>query len=200
MQILIRITGMAWRYRTRLTLAYLSFLAAIGFSLSIPYPFDIAAIECRPEGVQHLLMQGHLNGGCKGTLGEILTVESTYRQAIETALGEAAVSLIVEETDQALRCIEVLKSEEKGSVTFFPMDRFSSGRPEESDLDLLVVEREVPSKVKEMARLREAVGSIGVPVDILVCSEQELEDWGHLPGTVLYWALKEGEVLYEAAR
>lgn len=70
----------------------------------------------------------------------------------------------------------------------------------ESDLDLLVVEREVPSKVEEMARLREAMGSIGLPVDILVCSEQELEDWGHLPGTVLYWALKEGEVLYEAAR
>jgi predicted nucleotidyltransferase len=68
-----------------------------------------------------------------------------------------------------------------------------------SDLDLLVVEREVPSKLKEMVRLREAVGSIGLPVDIIVCSEQELEDWGHLPGTVLYWALKEGKVLYEAA-
>ena len=71
---------------------------------------------------------------------------------------------------------------------------------EESDLDLLVIEREVPSKLKEMVRLREAVGSIGLPVDIIVCSEQELADWGHLPGTVLYWALKEGKVLYEAAR
>ena len=70
---------------------------------------------------------------------------------------------------------------------------------EESDLDLLVVERDVPSKLKEMVRLREAVGSIGLSVDILVCSEQELEDWGHLPGTVLYWAVKEGKVLYEAA-
>ena len=96
----------------------------------------IESHEDHPEGVQHLLTQGHLNGGCKGTLGEILTVESTYRQAIETALGEAAVSLIVEETDQALRCIEVLKADEKGAVTFFPMDRFSSGRPEKSDLDL----------------------------------------------------------------
>ena len=71
---------------------------------------------------------------------------------------------------------------------------------DESDVDFLVVERDVPSKVKEMVRLREAVGSIGLPVDIIVCSEQELEDWGHLPGTVLYWALKEGKVLYEAAR
>ena len=78
---------------------------------------------------------------------------------------------------------------------------YAEGRAtEESDLDLLVIEREVPSKLKEMVRLREAVGSIGLPVDIIVCSEQELADWGHLPGTVLYWALKEGKVLYEAAR
>ncbi|MCG8606376.1 hypothetical protein MJD09_15500, partial [bacterium] len=96
----------------------------------------IESYEDHPEGVQHLLLQGHLNGGCKGTLGEILTVESAYRQAIETALGEAAVSLIVDETDQALRCIEVLKSEHKGSVTFFPLDRFSKTVKESPSLDL----------------------------------------------------------------
>ena len=33
---------MAWRYRTRLTIAYLSFFAAIGFSLLIPYLFGEA--------------------------------------------------------------------------------------------------------------------------------------------------------------
>ena len=42
MQILIRITRMAWRYRTRLTIAYLSFFAAIGFSLLVPYLFGEA--------------------------------------------------------------------------------------------------------------------------------------------------------------
>ena len=39
MQTLIRITGMAGRYRTRLVLAYLSFFAAVGFSLLIPHLF-----------------------------------------------------------------------------------------------------------------------------------------------------------------
>ena len=39
MQILIRITRMAWRYRTRLILAYVSFFAAVGLSLAIPYLF-----------------------------------------------------------------------------------------------------------------------------------------------------------------
>ena len=39
MDILVRITRMAYRYRTRLILAYLSFFIAIGFSLLIPYLF-----------------------------------------------------------------------------------------------------------------------------------------------------------------
>ena len=39
MQILIRITRLTWRYRTRLILAYLSFFAAVGFSLLIPQLF-----------------------------------------------------------------------------------------------------------------------------------------------------------------
>jgi len=88
----------------------------------------IESYEDHPEGVQHLLLQGYLNGNCKGTLAEILTVDSKYRRAIETALGEAAVSLIVEETDQALQCIEVLKSSEKGTATFFPLDKFRAYR------------------------------------------------------------------------
>jgi len=83
----------------------------------------LESYEDHPEGVQHLIREGHLNGGYKGTIAEILSVDEAYRQAIETALGEAAVSLVVEQTDQALHCIEVLKSGEKGSVTFFPLDK-----------------------------------------------------------------------------
>ncbi|MFQ5674568.1 MAG: chromosome segregation protein SMC [bacterium] len=88
----------------------------------------IESYEDHPEGVQHLLLSGHLNGGCKGTLADNMTVDSTYRRAIETAMGEAAVSLIVEATDQALECIEILKEHQKGSVTFFPLDKFASSR------------------------------------------------------------------------
>src|SRR2546425_9366661 len=39
MQILLRITKMAWRYRLRLVLAYLSFFAAVGFALLVPRLF-----------------------------------------------------------------------------------------------------------------------------------------------------------------
>jgi ABC-type multidrug transport system fused ATPase/permease subunit len=39
MQILLRITKMAWRYRLRLVLAYISFFAAVGFALLVPRLF-----------------------------------------------------------------------------------------------------------------------------------------------------------------
>jgi ABC-type multidrug transport system fused ATPase/permease subunit len=42
MQILMRINRITWQFRTRLVLAYLSFLAAIGFSFLIPYLFGEA--------------------------------------------------------------------------------------------------------------------------------------------------------------
>lgn len=70
---------------------------------------------------------------------------------------------------------------------------------EDSDVDFLVIEPTVPHKRDEMVRLRKLIRPLRIPVDVLVASEQEIEDWGHLPGTVFYWALKEGEVLHEAA-
>lgn len=69
----------------------------------------------------------------------------------------------------------------------------------DSDLDLLVIERVVESKVAEMVRLHRALSGLEIPVDVLVASEQEVEEWGQLPGPTLYWALTEGRVVYEAA-
>jgi predicted nucleotidyltransferase len=68
-----------------------------------------------------------------------------------------------------------------------------------SDLDLMVIKRHVDNRGEEMVRLRGAVGHIGVGVDVLVYSEAEYERRSQVPGTVLYWARKEGRPLYEAA-
>jgi len=70
---------------------------------------------------------------------------------------------------------------------------------EGSDLDLMVIEREIPDKASEYLRLKEAVGRIGVGVDLLLFSEREFERRSQVPGTVPYWAKKEGKVLYDAA-
>ncbi|MDQ7002735.1 MAG: nucleotidyltransferase domain-containing protein [Ghiorsea sp.] len=67
-----------------------------------------------------------------------------------------------------------------------------------SDVDFLVVEENILSKVQEIMRLRRSVRSLRLPLDVMVASEQEVNDWGAIPGTALYWALKEGKVLYEA--
>jgi len=70
---------------------------------------------------------------------------------------------------------------------------------ESSDVDFLVVKKNVPSMVREMVRLRRLLRLLRLPVDIMVVSENDLEEWGQLPGTALYWALKEGKVLQDAA-
>lgn len=69
---------------------------------------------------------------------------------------------------------------------------------EGSDIDLLIIEQDFENKGKEMVRLRNAIGNVGLAIDILVYSEQEINDWGHLPGTALYAGLKEGKTIYEA--
>jgi len=68
-----------------------------------------------------------------------------------------------------------------------------------SDLDIMVIKLQVHDQYAEMIRLHEAVGSIGAGVDVLVYSEAEYQRRSQVPGTVLYWARKEGRVLYEAA-
>jgi uncharacterized protein len=68
----------------------------------------------------------------------------------------------------------------------------------DSDLDLMVILPGHPDKVAEMIRLRQTIGAVGTGVDVLVFSEDEALRRGQVPGTVVYWANKEGKVLYDA--
>jgi predicted nucleotidyltransferase len=64
-----------------------------------------------------------------------------------------------------------------------------------SDLDFLVIERDVTDRHAEMVRLRSALRSLRRPIDVLVYSEAEVEEWGAVAGTALHSALGEGLVL-----
>ena len=67
----------------------------------------------------------------------------------------------------------------------------------DSDLDLLVVKREVRHQHAEMARLRRALSPLRIPVDLLVTDLARLtSSWADFPGSYLYDALREGKVLY----
>jgi predicted nucleotidyltransferase len=65
----------------------------------------------------------------------------------------------------------------------------------DSDLDFLVIEESVGSRIEEAARLRRALGDIGVPVDILVYSEDQVREWGDVDNTALSEALREGRLV-----
>jgi predicted nucleotidyltransferase len=67
---------------------------------------------------------------------------------------------------------------------------------EGSDLDFLVIEPVVENRAREMVRLRRALRPLRVPADVLVYSRDEVKRWGQQPGTALYWALREGRIVY----
>ena len=82
-------------------------------------------------------------------------------------------------------------------ILFGSQARGEAGK--DSDIDLMVVERELPDKAAEYMRLKAAIGRMGVGVDLLLYSEAEFDRRSQVPGTVPYWAKKEGKVLYDAA-
>ncbi len=67
-----------------------------------------------------------------------------------------------------------------------------------SDLDFLVIEPEVSDRHAEMVRLRSALHGMRRPIDVLVYSEAQVDEWGEARGSVLHAALSEGRVLVEA--
>lgn len=66
-----------------------------------------------------------------------------------------------------------------------------------SDIDFLVIERELRSPREERVRLRMALGGLRTPIDVKVVSERHADEWGSVEGTMLRSALREGRVLAE---
>lgn len=70
-----------------------------------------------------------------------------------------------------------------------------------SDLDILVVTaHEVDSPRKESVRIRRALRGISMPMDILVISEQRLQELANQPGLIYREAIRYGKLIYEAAQ
>lgn len=70
---------------------------------------------------------------------------------------------------------------------------------QDSDLDIIVIEREVPNRYAEIVRLMEILRGLILPVEILVISERDFDYWSNIPGSVYRTAKLEGKALYEAA-
>lgn len=69
----------------------------------------------------------------------------------------------------------------------------------DSDIDLLVVfdNVELENKRKLTVDIRRALTEIPVPVDVVVTDVDEIDRQGHIVGTVLRPALREGTIMYE---
>jgi len=81
---------------------------------------------------------------------------------------------------------------------------FGSGatgrRTRDSDLDLLVIERDFKSQREESIRLREALGNLDIPVDVFAMTQERFEETKGVIGGLAYPANKYGKVIYEGAR
>ena len=69
----------------------------------------------------------------------------------------------------------------------------------DSDIDLLIVEPDASDQRNEYVRIREALGNLGYPFDLLFISTDWFEDSKNVIGGIAYPANKHGRVIYEAA-
>ena len=69
----------------------------------------------------------------------------------------------------------------------------------DSDLDLLVVETAPTNPRDRSYRIRQAVGDVQYPVDLIVMATERFEETKDLIGGIAYPARKYGRTLYEAA-
>jgi predicted nucleotidyltransferase len=96
--------------------------------------------------------------------------------------------------DKAVEILVREASPEK--IILFGSHSRGENRPD-SDVDFLVIEPEPVDRHKEMVRLRRALSPMRIPVDIVVKGAHMVREWGEVPGSFLYNALREGRMVYE---
>lgn len=76
---------------------------------------------------------------------------------------------------------------------------YARGEADEgSDADFLVVKPSINNRGEESSRLYQAIAPMGLPADVLLYSEADVEERRDWCSSAIYWALREGQVLYEA--
>ena len=78
------------------------------------------------EGAKYLITSNEWSAKIQTTVGEAVQTEPQYRIAIETALGETAGFVVVDNVQEAYAAIDFLKKNNKGKATFICLDRLSS--------------------------------------------------------------------------
>ena len=69
----------------------------------------------------------------------------------------------------------------------------------DSDIDLLVVGPPPANRHETSVQIRDAIGNVQIPVDVILIATERFESTKHIIGGIAYPAHKYGRVLYEAA-
>lgn len=94
--------------------------------------------------------------GIIGPVGDLISTEKNYEQAIEAALGANINNVVVEQADAAKAAIQFLKEHQEGRVTFLPLDTIRAGSHDNGDA------------------LRGLPGVIGKAIDYVQCEARIL--------------------------
>ena len=116
-------------------------------------------------GVRSLMKQGM--PGVEGVVAELMTVPKGYETAIETALGAAMQNIVTRDDSSAKKCINYLKDNNAGRLTFLPADSIRDRR------------------VSEDKKIIEETGYDGYAVDKIEFDSKYNAVFGYLLGNVV---------------
>jgi len=74
------------------------------------------------------------------------------------------------------------------------------GATKDSDIDLCVIHPTTLKRRKRALMIRDILSSFFYPLDILVYTPEEVEEWGHVEGGMLKKILDCGKVLYDTKK
>ena len=90
----------------------------------------------------------------------------------------------------------IVKTIDPEKIILFGSQARREARPE-SDIDLLVIAESTQPRYRRAAPLYGALSDILAPMDILVYSPEEVQEWSQVPQAFVTTAIREGNVLYE---
>ncbi|MBF8248635.1 MAG: chromosome segregation protein SMC, partial [Bacteroidetes bacterium] len=75
------------------------------------------------EGARYLITSNEWGDKIQTAVGDAVTADPTYRVAVETALGDAAGYVVVDDVEEAYAAMDFLKKNQKGKATFICLNR-----------------------------------------------------------------------------
>lgn len=85
----------------------------------------LQSYEGYSNAIKKIMDTKEKNPGIIGVVADIITIESRYETAIETALGSRIQNIIVQNDDIAKNLIELLKKNKYGRATFLPLNHMN---------------------------------------------------------------------------